>query len=184
MKSAYMMLNTTDINISFFMSKADMGRPFKSFTTRIVNAKNDYTMQVFVPFQLPIDVAKCLDKKRLTKQILEADQILAAISGESQSWLNHPIVKMYKPYFYWLRCYRNCLKGYADGDVDGARWWNGHAALHKPPFLTNDFCDQHKRRLYTKAPSLYPQFASYGKTDENWYYVDGELVKYVNGKKV
>lgn len=53
-----------------------------------------------------------------------------------------------------------------------------------PSFLTQEFCDQHKRRLYTKAQELYPQFAKYGKSDVNYYFVDGELLKYKNGKRI
>ena len=51
-----------------------------------------------------------------------------------------------------------------------------------PSFITQDFCDQHKRRLYTKDPIHYAQFAEYGTSDENWYVVDGVLRKYVNSK--
>lgn len=28
------------------------------------------------------------------------------------------------------------------------------------------------------------QFASYGTSEENWYVIDGEIVKYLNGKKL
>ena len=36
-------------------------------------------MQIFIPYPSPIDVAKCLDPRRLNKQILECDQIMKAI---------------------------------------------------------------------------------------------------------
>lgn len=137
-------------------------------------------MQVFVPYPSPIDVAKCLDPKRLKKQIIECDQILAAINEKSQAWKNHPVVKMYKPYKSWLICYRACLSELAPM---WAKIWSRQAESVRPPFLTESFCDQHKRRLYTKAPELYPQFAEYGTSEENWYFVDGEIVKYVNGKR-
>ena len=137
-------------------------------------------MQVFVPYPSPIDVAKCLDPKRLRKQIIECDQIIAAITGKSQAWKNHPVVKMYKPYKSWLIRYRACL---SELDPMWAKIWSRQADIARPPFLTDDFCDQHKRRLYTKAPELYPQFAEYGKSEENWYFVDEEIVKYVNGER-
>ena len=54
----------------------------------------------------------------------------------------------------------------------------------RPPFLTDEFCDQHKRRLFTKAPDFYPQFEEYGTSEENWYWVECELLKYVNGKRI
>ena len=141
-------------------------------------------MQVFVPFPSPIDVARCLDKRRLRKQIIECDQILAAINGDSKAWFNHPVVKMYSKHKFWLYHYREVLSYYLQGYPQVAKYTSNTAGLDRPPFLTDEFCDQHKRRLYTKAPDLYPQFAKYGTSDENWYFVDGELVKYINGKRV
>lgn len=144
-------------------------------------------MQVFVPYPSPIDVAKCLDPKRLRKQIIECDQILKAIRGESEAWKNHPVVKMYakRPYnIQWLQHYQDCLLQYLWGNEGWAYQASIRAEKFRPPFLTSDFCDQHKRRLYTKAPELYPQFAEYGTSDENWYFVDGKIVKYINGKRI
>ena len=140
-------------------------------------------MQVFVPYPSPIDVAKCLDRNRLAKQCLECGQILAAIDGKTDAWKNHPVTKMYKEHKEWLKRYEWCLASYLYGKFDKARDWDVYAYMYTPPFLTKYFCDQHKRRLYTKAPELYPQFAEYGKSDENWYFVDGKIVKYVNGKR-
>ena len=143
-------------------------------------------MQVFVPYPSPIDEAKCLDKRRLRKQIIECDQILAAIGGKSEAWKNHPIVKMYSAYWPWLAYYRGTLDAYLQRNIKEAEQcsWNARYACIEPPFLTSDFCDQHKRRLYTKAPELYPQFAVYGKSEENWYVVNEELLKYVNGRRI
>lgn len=142
-------------------------------------------MQVFVPYPSPIDVARCLDPKRLKKQVIECDQILAAINGKSQAWKNHPVVKMYSDYAGWLWYYRETLDAYLKKCFYLAKQYSFQCdAYFRPPFLTDDFCDQHKRRLYTKAPEWYPQFASYGTSDENWYVVDGEIVKYVKGKRI
>jgi hypothetical protein len=41
-----------------------------------------------------------------------------------------------------------------------------------------------KRRLYTKNPEHYAQWAHLGKSEENWYFVDGVWRKYVNGKRI
>ena len=143
-------------------------------------------MQVFVPYPSPIDVAKCLDYRRLRKQIIECDQILKAISGASQAWKNHPVVKMYSEYWPWLSFYKGSLVAYSQRNIKAAEQcsWNARYACIEPPFLTPDLCDQHKRRLYTKAPELYPQFAEYGTSDENLYVIDGELVKYINGNRI
>ncbi len=141
-------------------------------------------MQVFVPYPSPLDVAKCLDRKRLLKQITECKQILAAISGESAGWRNHPVTRMYREHRMWLDLYRRCLSAYSRGQIDEAMVHNADAFDYEPHFLTEAFCDHHKRRLYTKAPNLYPQFASYGKSEENWYVVDGMVLRYENGKQV
>lgn len=45
----------------------------------------------------------------------------------------------------------------------------------QPNFLTDEFCDQHKRRLYTKNNNFHAYFYKYGESQENWYYVDGEI---------
>lgn len=141
-------------------------------------------MQVFVPYPSPIDVAKCLDRRRLIKQEIELNQILEAIDCRSGAWKNHPVVKMYAPFRQWLLHYRSCIIRYNEGLFDDAEVWSKRADRIRPPFLTSDFCDQHKRRLYTKSPELYPQFWPYGESDENWYFVDGEIVKYINGKRI
>ena len=52
-------------------------------------------MQIFLPYKNPFDVAKCLDNRRLNKQIIECRQILAAIDGTSKAWSHHPVVLMY-----------------------------------------------------------------------------------------
>lgn len=144
-------------------------------------------MQVFVPYPSPIDTARAMsnDKLRLRKQIIECDQILKAICGESEAWKSHTIVKMYSDYAVWLWYYRETLNAYTQGNLLLADQFSYQCdAYFRPPFLTESFCDQHKRRLYTKAPELYPQFAEYGTSEENWYFVDGEIVKYINGKRI
>lgn len=141
-------------------------------------------MQVFVPYPSPLDTAMCLDAKRLEKQIAECDQILSVLDGDAKGRKSHPIFKMYRPYADWLSAYRQVLSFFSVGDEAFAKWYIDYANNHRPPFLTKEFCDQHKRRLYTKSPALYPQFAELGTSEENWYVVDGELVKYVGGKKV
>ena len=50
--------------------------------------------------------------------------------------------------------------------------------------MAEELCDQHERRLYIKSTELYPQFASYGTSEENWYVLDGDTIKYLNGKKL
>lgn len=155
-------------------------------------------MQVFVPYKEPLKVAIIMwsDKKRFNKQIIECRQILNAIEGVGKGWFNHPVVKMYKDHKEWLECYLKVFefyknihndelseydKYYVNNDLE---LYNKRANEITPLFLTDDFCYQHKRRLYTKSPELYSLFAKYGKSDINYYYVDGELLKYKNGKRI
>ena len=141
-------------------------------------------MQVFVPYAEPIEVAQTLDARRLHRQIVECCQILDAIDGKTDGWKNHPVIKMYAPYREWLDRYRLCLREWWAGEDASARWWSHHADNVRPPFLTEEFCKQHKRRLYTKDPEKYSQFASLGYSEENWYFIDGEIVKYLGGKRI
>ena len=140
-------------------------------------------MQVFTPYSRPFACADCLDPRRLNKQIIECKQILAAIRGESQAWKNHPVVKQYADYTDYLELYMLCLQHYKAGNYVIAISYSDKAMIFKPNFLTDEFCDQHKRRLYTKNNNFYAYFYKYGESQENWYYVDGKLLKYINGKK-
>lgn len=142
-------------------------------------------MQVFVPYREPIKVAECLiGDKRLRKQIIECQQILDAINGVGKGWFNHPVVKMYKEHTLWLEYYMKCLSLYMGGYEGNAKICSDLADLCTPSFLTDEMCNQHKRRLFTKNPQHYAQFAEYGTSKENWYFVDGEWRKYVNGKRI
>lgn len=143
-------------------------------------------MQVFVPYLNPFYTAQALDKRRLNKQIIECGQILRAIDDETAPWSHHPIVTMWKQHRDWLWWYRDCLDNYRRRNVEVAREIGAICFDKYPRFLTSDFCVQHRRRLYTKDPEHYSKFGwgGYGTSDENWYYLDGKVVKYVNGKRI
>lgn len=153
-------------------------------------------MNVFVPYKEVIKVAQTMwaDSKRYNKQILEIKQIIAAIEG-AKAWRNHPVCLMYKEYEEWLTYYLYCFECYRiykkeEGNTSNsyliqAVLWSERADKVRPLFLENEeLLDSHKRRLYSKSPHLYPQFAKYGTSEENWYVIDGQIVKYVNGKRV
>lgn len=141
-------------------------------------------MQVFLPLPDCLQTAAQLDKRRLNKQIIEAGQILRAIDGEGRGWHNHPATRMYRIHKQWLMLYRDCLAAYQAGDIKAATVLSKQADAVRPPFVTDEFCRQHARLLYTKAPELYPQFSQLGTSLENWYVVGGQILKYVNGKKI
>lgn len=141
-------------------------------------------MQVFVVGS-PLETAKALDKARLRKQVIECHQILAAIHGEGKGWLHHPVVLMYSEpnSVRWLQMYADILEGYLSS-YTGLPKLDKEAKLITPAFHTAEYLDQMKRRLYTKNPVYYKQWASLGESDENWYFVKGEWIKYVNGKRI
>lgn len=141
-------------------------------------------MQIFLPSPSCLQTAAQLDKRRLNKQIIEAGQILRAIDGEGRGWYNHPATRMYRIHKQWLMLYRDCLAVYQAGDIKAATVLSKQADAVRPPFVTDEFCRQHARRLYTKSPELHPQFAALGASLENWYVVGGQILKYVNGKKI
>jgi hypothetical protein len=66
-------------------------------------------MQTFLPYADFAKSAACLDSKRLNKQILECKQILAALTGESKGYINHPAVKQWIGLDVKLRAYGMCL---------------------------------------------------------------------------
>lgn len=141
-------------------------------------------MQVFFTSTSCFKTASQLDKRRLNKQIIEAAQIILSIDGYGTGWLNHPVTQMYRPYKLWLQLYHACLKAYKEGDMELAEAFSRKADTVRPPFVTDKFCNHHARRLYTKAPGLYPQFATLGTSIENWYVINGETIRYVNGKRI
>lgn len=144
-------------------------------------------MQVFVPFYDIYMTASCLDRRRLWKQVLEAKQIIMAIDGISEAWKNHPVTKMYTPYLQWLVNYMNCLEAYWEGDLNRASMYSKVIKCIKNPiFLTQEFLDNHKKRLYTKDPVYYNQFSYLGTSEVNmyWSWDNNNWLYYKNGKLI
>lgn len=139
-------------------------------------------MQVFI-IGSPLATAMALSKRHLNNQINEAKIILDALNG-AKAWSNHPCVLQYRGREEWLRAYKTCLEWYVRGDEDKALWASNLADYWRPKFHTQEYFDNMKARLFTKNPQHYAQFAEYGTSDYNLYYVDGEWRKYINGKRI
>lgn len=150
-------------------------------------------MQVFI-IGTPLETAKALDRKRLNKQIIECQQILKALNG-AKSWSNHPCVLQYRGYEEWLNFYLDCLFYYRSYLCEES--WSEQESLilksHfcsrfamdlKPPFHTQEYFIQMKRRLYTKDNEHYKQWSNFGESNQNFYYVNGEWRIYENGKRI
>ena len=126
-----------------------------------------------------------LDKARLRKQIIECHQILAAIHGEGKGWFHHPVVLMYSEpnSVRWLQTYADILEGYLDGSTELIEA-DREARLITPKFHTTKFLNQMKRRLYTKNPEHYKQWADLGTSEDNYYWSPTRRawLMYRNGK--
>lgn len=151
-------------------------------------------MQIFI-IGTPLETAKVLDNRRLNKQIIECHQILDALNG-AKAWSNHPVVLQYRGYEEWLELYMLCLVQYQKScnksisENEKSDWihlaheFSDKAFKHKPPFHNEEFFEQMKRRLYTKNQHHYSQWYYLGESQENWYFVDGVMRRYVNGKRI
>lgn len=167
-------------------------------------------MQIFAPFISLEDIARCLDNKRLNKQVLETRQIIRVIEGIKMGYRNHPAVKMYTPYLDFLRLYHNIMR---------AEWVHRGKNSNMPDeplsvskeeviyffFLLlycnakvskkvvypswwgkhDDFHSCHRANLLSKDSVHYGQFGWQEKADDKgyWWNVDGEWKFIVKGEK-
>ena len=139
-------------------------------------------MQVFIVGS-PLETAIALDKRRLNRQLQEVKVILAALNG-AKAWSNHPCVLQYRGYEKWLEIYKGILMSYEKCEFGTAILSNMYADNYRPDWHTQEYYDQMKRRLYTKNKEHYKRWAELGESQEDWYFVDGEWRKYVNGKRI
>lgn len=137
-------------------------------------------MQIFI-VGTAYETAESLDPRRLWKQILESRQIISALNGTS-GWSNHPVVLMYRDHSDFLELYKDTLDLYRNGFLEQAAYRSEMAELVKPEFIGPYLIDQMKRRLYTKNSEYYKQWSYLGKSDINYYYVNGKWLQYKNGK--
>ena len=138
-------------------------------------------MQTFLAYPDFTKALSCLDSKRLGKQRLESDQILKTLLGQSQGWINHPAVKMW-------RGYENCLIEYFNISID---IWTKRGykntyqfkdfiedkTFQDPPWLGNeDFHASHRSNLLRKDPEFYGKFGWSEPNDLPYIWPVGELV--------
>lgn len=127
-------------------------------------------MQVFLPYAKPNKTVKCLDNKRLNKQILECFQIMSAITNINIGWkipkyvYNHPCTLLWKNnisylkvYTYsllnefWLRRKKNhaCMK--LLNNFDGIYGYDLH-------HVNVEFCKKHQEILLNKNYEHYKKY--------------------------
>ena len=137
-------------------------------------------MQIFLIGNV-LETARCLDKRRLNKQIIEVNQIISAIERNSKAWRNHPITIMYENSLNFLRSYKWCLVAYKENRMEDAQWFSDRCERTKPDFLKDCewYFENMKNRLYTKNKEYYLEYFPYAvESYSNFYYVNGEWKEY------
>ena len=137
-------------------------------------------MQIFFIGNV-LDTAKCLDKKRLHKQIIEVNQLIKAIEGKTKAWRKHPVTVMYENDLNFLRGYKNCLIAYKENRMQDAEFFSKWCDRTKPDFLKDCgwYFENMKNRLFTKDKQYYSQyFPTAVESYSNYYYVNGEWREY------
>ena len=142
-------------------------------------------MNVFIPYAVPVRVARVLDARRLNKQIIECSWLLDSKDGDRL--FKHPAVQMWQKDKEWVDLYRAALSAYKEGDIALSIELSKQAVLIQPDFFWyKPLFEQHRARLYTKDPEHYAIFESFGKTDTNFYIQrNGDrvfLIRTQNGK--
>lgn len=142
-------------------------------------------MQTFLPYQDFAKSAQCLDRVRLGKQRSECKTILRALLGESKSWMNHPVVKMWRGHEAMLCCYAMCCcseyrrRGFADTLYDYFHqmlYWilkSNPSSATWPSWMGGKLHSNHRAKLLAKLPDHYQQFEWMEKpSNESWYPVE------------
>lgn len=128
------------------------------------------------------DTADELDYRRFNKQILECQWIINMSEGRTKP-SNHPAYLMYKDHIEWVKLYRDAFIAYREKDYPLCTLLSLRAEKIKPSFICPELCENFKRRLYEKNPTYYEHWKHLGVSVVNYYYVDGQWLRYENGKK-
>jgi len=118
-------------------------------------------MQTFLPYPCFVESALALDRARLGKQRVEAEQILKALRDPQYSWRNHPAVRMWLGFEAALKVYRNTMikEWAARGYVNNMPILPTGGTPSMPPwFGLEDFHASHRSNLLRKDPEFYSQF--------------------------
>jgi len=140
----------------------------------LVNIKEN-KVQIFVPFAQPYKTARCLDNRRLAKQIIEAIQILSANTKINVGWkipkyiYNHPNTLLWKDdnpylvYYSLILCdvfYTRRKKHHKSKDLINKHFFNyalesDYIYKNNLKHITPEFCKQHQRKLLEKNYDYY-----------------------------
>lgn len=145
------------------------------------NSRAVLIMQTFITSLNLSKAAAELDRQRLGKQRSETLQILQALHGETNGWRNHPAVRMWRGYEQYLIIYGVAIcdewirRGYKDTCRDKIlRYAPTSVPFITPPWLTEEFCSNHRSILLGKAfeDTIIKKGYSIQKAYEvlNWYH--------------
>lgn len=121
-------------------------------------------MQTFLPYEDFVESAKVLDRQRLGKQRVETLQIMKALHTPSYGWQNHPAVKMWRGYEWYLMKYQEAIcnewtsRGYKDTCLEKTRDLMAGQVINtkRPDWLGNDELHRsHRSNLLRKLPEHY-----------------------------
>lgn len=125
-------------------------------------------VNTFLPFASFVESARCLDRLRLNKQILECDQILNTLRKEREGfqgrigWINHPATRMWKGYEPCLSLYRDCMldEWLARGYKSKRHYLNPKSVdIRYPPWFGRaDFHISHQSNLLRKDRAHYSKW--------------------------
>jgi len=132
-------------------------------------------MQTFLISPKPHETAEILDNKRLFKQIVEANQILDCLLNKETRRKNHPAVKMWKNYEWFLNAeyvtsmieawtkkknpktgkFYQCDKSIKTWWIHGSIITSGKFSRRTPHWFSDEFFISHKSNLIRKKPEWY-----------------------------
>lgn len=127
-------------------------------------------MQTFLPMPNFLESAKCLDYRRLNKQILEAKQIINVLetlekdSTAKPAWRNHPACRAWKGYIPALKLYHDVmLQEWINRGYNNTRKFyypsDNTIVIEFPKWLGDpNFHASHRSNLLRKDPVYYGKF--------------------------
>lgn len=130
-------------------------------------------LQIFVPYAKPQKTARCLDNKRLNKQILECIQIISANTRIDVGWkipkyiYNHPCTKLWENDNFYLSEYlaelffeyhiRNNFTRFHKGFEINKKFFI-LPVKYNLKHLTPEFCKKHQQILLDKDYRHYSKY--------------------------
>jgi hypothetical protein len=133
-------------------------------------------MQTFLPYANFRKSVSVLDRQRLGKQRVEAQQILNALEGKTKGWVNHPATRMWCGYEPALMRYMQCAI-----DEWTARGYNNTmivtvpSVVAMPPWMGDERVHaSHRSNLIRKDPVHYGSFGWSEGPDVPYHWPTGE----------